>query len=232
MLYEFLEVMFSERADCLATLLLKEVKEQAEKRVQSICPFGCDHQSRTEQDKMPSYDNLVGFSEKLTSSSHAIEEIQYSVESFIGKSLWDTVYSFWKCYTQWLMLIFEHCPVLNVQVMVEKARATGWTTTPSLYEKGVICFRSQILLRYGLRRVLQSGYTLLTCSDANGLTSESEVDLLQSIQHLLQEVDVRDDTLSRQPFTQTKMRRCFPVRRLKDSQTRHSQDKNKKLCSI
>lgn len=228
MLYEFLGVIFSERADCLAALLMQEVKKQADKHVAPICPFGCDHQSRTEEDEavFTRNDDLVVFS-----SIYASEGQQSCVEGLIGKSLWGIVYLFWKRYKQWLMLIFEHCPRLNFQVTVEKARATAWTTTPSLYEKGVICFRSQILLRYGLRRILQSGYTLLTCSDANGLTSEYEVDLLQSIQHLLQEVDVSDDSLSTQPFTQTKLRRCFPVRRLSDSQARHNQDKNKKFLS-
>ncbi|MCO5605951.1 hypothetical protein L7F22_060137 [Adiantum nelumboides] len=141
MVYEYLEVIFSERADCLAALLLKEVKEKASKGLQSICPFGCDHQQSTEEKEMPSTKNLVVFPQKPPSSFYASEELQCSVQSLIGKNLWDTVYSFWKRYKQWLMLVFEHCPRLNHQVMVEKARATAWTTTPSLYEKGVICFR-------------------------------------------------------------------------------------------
>ncbi|KAH7278944.1 hypothetical protein KP509_38G065400 [Ceratopteris richardii] len=228
MLYECLEVILSERVDCIAALLLKKVKEKAGKHSQPICPFGCDHQSRIKEDELLLDDNVPVFSDMLSSGAYGSDEVKSSVEALIGKSLWGTVCMYWKHYKQWLMLIFEHCGKLNMQVMVEKARSTAWTTTPNLYEKGVICFRSQILLRYGLRRILQSGYSLLTFSDANGWTTEREVDCLQSIHHLLQEVDVRDDTVSSQPFTQTKMRRCFPGRRSSGNQSIHLVEKSKK----
>lgn len=231
--YEFLGVVFSERADHLAALLLSEVKKQAKKHVRAICPFDCDHQSRGDEEQLSSNPDVVDLSKELSSSSILCDKHQVSLEIWMGRILWGCVYSFWKRYKQWLMLISEHCPRLNFQVMVEKARTTAWTTTPSLYEKGVICFRSQVLLKYGLRRLLQSGYIWLASSDANGLTSETEVNLLQSVNHLLQELDVRDDTVSAQAFTQTKMRRCFPIGRLSDNQCRQSLSRrNRKLCSM
>lgn len=213
-LYEFLGVAFAERADCLAVLLLREVEKQADKNVQPLCPFRCNHQSCTnEEELVSSSSDLIDFSNNVPPSFLTSEEDQASVESLVGRSLWGIVCLLWKRYKHWLMLVFEHCPGLNHEVMVEKARTTAWTTTPTLYEKGVICFRSQVLLKYGLRRVLQSGFSWLSLNDAGGLTSEIEVELLQSIHHLLQEVDVRDDSLSPKAFTQTKMWRCFPVKR-------------------
>lgn len=121
--YEFLGVVFSERADFLAALLLNEVKKQAKKHVQSICPFGCDHQSRRNDDEqLPSTPDLVDLSKELPSSFFLYDKDRVSLESLIGRILWGTVYLFWKRYKQWLMLIFEHCPRLNFQVMVEKTR--------------------------------------------------------------------------------------------------------------
>ncbi|KAH7278943.1 hypothetical protein KP509_38G065400 [Ceratopteris richardii] len=141
MLYECLEVILSERVDCIAALLLKKVKEKAGKHSQPICPFGCDHQSRIKEDELLLDDNVPVFSDMLSSGAYGSDEVKSSVEALIGKSLWGTVCMYWKHYKQWLMLIFEHCGKLNMQVMVEKARSTAWTTTPNLYEKGVICFR-------------------------------------------------------------------------------------------
>ena len=169
-LYEFFTVSFAERADCLAAYLLGKVEEEAIKSGQPICPFKCNHHHQSNVDELQVIsrrDDLMDFSHKVPSCS---EEYQSSIEASVGQRLWSIICMLWKRYKQWLMLVFEHCPGLNQEVMVEKARyafdktqatfifehlswfhyhlailhdrTPAWNiSTPTLYEKGVICFR-------------------------------------------------------------------------------------------
>lgn len=213
LLYEFFGVVFIERADSLAVTLMRDIEEEAEKNSQALCPFGCNHdtcsheiESKTSNRDFVNTLNKTGLDLKVWTD-------EASQEGFVGRRIWKAVDVLWKRYKHWLMLVFEHCPELNRAVMAEKSRTTARSTTPTVYEKGVISFRSQILVKYGLRRVLQSGFSFLSAHDANGLASELEVELLRSIYHLLQELDVRDDTLSPKSFTQAKLWHCFPIKR-------------------
>jgi hypothetical protein len=71
-------------------------------------------------------------------------------------------------------------------------------------------FRSQVVLKYGLRSILQSVFHGLIDASANESASDTEIDLLRSLFHLLQELDVPDDlTLPQRSFTRQKLRRCF-----------------------
>jgi len=89
-------------------------------------------------------------------------------------------------------------------------RPAAWSSTPTVYDKGVICFRNQILLRFKIRNALQCGLSWLIGQDALDFASESDVHLLRAVLHILQEVDVADDfTLSSKTHTRAKLKRCF-----------------------
>ncbi|ERN09803.1 uncharacterized protein LOC18437963 [Amborella trichopoda] len=133
-----------------------------------------------------------------------------SVGGPVGKASWSLVLDLWSQYKQWLLLVSALCRDLNYEVMVERARPMTWSATPAIYDKGVICFRDQVLTRYGIRSMLQCGLSYLIKRDAMDTAPESDSRLLRDIFHLLQEADVSDDhTLPAVTHTRSKLRRCF-----------------------
>lgn len=133
-------------------------------------------------------------------------------EILVGLQLWKVLVQKWGVYKRWLKLIANHCSFLQFEVMLERARATSISATPTLYDKGIISFRSHVLLGFGLRRSLQAGLSSLSFSDSRGLSSEKETSLLKSIRHLYQELDLTDDSTGPpRSFSQQKFRRCFRV---------------------
>eukprot|EP00850_Spirogloea_muscicola_P020674 SM000223S07302 [mRNA] locus=s223:55417:57097:- [translate_table: standard] len=124
--------------------------------------------------------------------------------------LWSGLLQSWQQYKRWLVLIAHHCPGLQFEVMVERARFAGVSATPTVFDKGMTCFRSNVLLSYGLRRRLQESLSWLTIVDTMGDASDVEVDILIKGRRVYQELDVLDDfTLPKVTFTQEKLQRCF-----------------------
>ncbi|XP_024543701.1 uncharacterized protein LOC112350904 [Selaginella moellendorffii] len=135
-----------------------------------------------------------------------------STESFhddgvAGVEIWSRLCRFWDRYISWIKLVSLHCADLNYAVRLERVRTVE---TPTLYSKGVLCFRSQVILSYGLRKLLQAGLLWLSARETEGPATEEDIELLCSLHHLLQVLDVSDDfTLPADSFTQAKFRRCF-----------------------
>eukprot|EP01018_Ginkgo_biloba_P025847 Gb_27525 [translate_table: standard] len=213
--YEAFAVVFSERADRLAGLLLTHFGCSAahdvdiffSKKDKSVrCQWLCLEDLTTSRRKPLS----STWATSHLSSDGICANINESQYGLIGKEMWQLVQTSWKRYKHWLMLVSTHCQDLNYEVMVERARSIAWSSTPTVYDKGVICFRNQILLRYKIRNALQCGLSWLIGQDAQGFASEKDVQLLRAVLHLLQEVDVADDfTLSSKTYTRAKLKRCF-----------------------
>eukprot|EP00249_Psilotum_nudum_P018495 c26836_g1_i1 orf=613-2043(-) len=212
LVYEFLGVMFTERADYLANILMEELSRRNQHNAGHFC---CDQISVSKElgSKLVNTDTV--YKVPMNSDSCSAEKFNCKIQTgLIGIEMWKHVVALWSQYKQWLKLVFTHCPELNYEVMLERNRSKTRSTTPTVYDKGVTCFRGQVLLKYGLRKMLQSGFSWLEIQVANGTASEPESEQLHSIYHLLQEVDVLDDSmLSQRNFTQSKLRRCFPVKR-------------------
>eukprot|EP00775_Hariotina_reticulata_P008564 gene8564-8746_t len=90
---------------------------------------------------------------------------------------------------------------------------------PHLRNKGLILFRSQVLLSYQMRRPLQQAALWLCATehagpahwggDNDGLT-EQQLELLTAARKLLRELDVTDDgSDASTAHTHAKLRRCF-----------------------
>eukprot|EP00899_Mesostigma_viride_P006330 jgi/Mesvir1/15699/Mv03285-RA.2 len=101
----------------------------------------------------------------------------------------------WQRYRQWLMLVCARLGPLNHEVAAERARSAafrGQSATPTLFGKGAICFRGQVMLAYGVRRTLQGALRCLLRREASGgghgggVVSEAEMDTLVFMAHLEQ----------------------------------------------
>lgn len=213
--YEAFPVIFSERADRLAGVLLAEFGSAPACNVDT-CFLKKGKSLQSHWSCMKDLSTLKGIPLSSTSAtSHLSSDgsCTWMIEpqdGLVGKEMWQLVLSSWKRYKHWLTLVSAHCQDLNYEVMVERARPAAWSSTPTVYDKGVICFRNQILLRFKIRNALQCGLSWLIGQDALDFASESDVHLLRAVFHLLQEVDVADDfTLSSKTHTRAKLKRCF-----------------------
>jgi hypothetical protein len=121
----------------------------------------------------------------------------------------------------------SRCNVCVQLFQVERERgvnfaSTGKPGTPRVIDYGAICFRSQVLLAFGLRACLQHTADWLAASVAvadevgwaamgESTLSEGELSTFIRVKKLLQEADVSDDAA--QPTwkknTQAKMRSCY-----------------------
>lgn len=213
--YEAFPVIFSERADHLAGVLLAEFGS-ASACNEDTC---FSKKGKSLQSHWPCMKDLSASKGMSLSSTSATSYLSSDgsymrmiepQDGLVGKEMWQLVLSSWKRYKHWLTLVSAHCQDLNYEVMVERARPAAWSSTPTVYDKGVICFRNQILLRFKIRNALQCGLSWLVGQDALDFASESDVHLLRAVLHLLQEVDVADDfTLSSKTHTRAKLKRCF-----------------------
>eukprot|EP00271_Cylindrocystis_brebissonii_P004512 TRINITY_DN16208_c0_g1_i1.p1 TRINITY_DN16208_c0_g1~~TRINITY_DN16208_c0_g1_i1.p1 ORF type:complete len:956 (+),score=133.82 TRINITY_DN16208_c0_g1_i1:190-3057(+) len=140
-------------------------------------------------------------------------------EAAVGREMWTQIVRVWPLFKRWLKRLADHCGALQFEVMLERSRALGVAATPTLSDKGAICFRERILLRFGVRRSLQAGLTSLVAgcslrgaphSGAADVASDGYPMLLRAVRRLYQELDVADDmtgpSIGR---TQPKLQRCF-----------------------
>ncbi|CAI5484570.1 unnamed protein product [Closterium sp. Yama58-4] len=165
--------------------------------------------------------------EERRGSGSALGESHSKLGAAVG--LWLRLLQRWGVYRRWLKLVALHCPNLQFEVMIERARSNHHSATPTVYDKGVISFRSNVLLAFGLRRQIQEALLVLidaahaafytptrAASAATAVATVPEtanlVPLLKQIKHLFQELDVADDaTLPTITHTQAKFRRCFCI---------------------
>ncbi|KAH9312089.1 hypothetical protein KI387_027124, partial [Taxus chinensis] len=171
--YEAFAVVFSDRADILASRLLAEFE---------IGPaYNVDACFSKKGGSLQCYGSCMEDGSSSTGKSLSRME-----DGLLGKEMWQFVQTSWVQYKRWLSLVSSHCQDLNYEVMVERARSTIRPSTPTVYEKGIICFRNQILLRYRIRNCLQHGLSWLIGQDALGFASEKDTCLLNAVLHLLQ----------------------------------------------
>jgi len=78
--------------------------------------------------------------------------------------------------------------------------------TPTVYQKGLIRFRSAVLLSYRLRGRLQAA---IEHAAADLAASDQTFHTLYCFQQMLEELDVMDDSVSGERATQGKLRRCL-----------------------
>ncbi|CAK9197516.1 unnamed protein product [Sphagnum troendelagicum] len=216
LLYEAFGAAFSDRADHMASALLAQIENTRSVHIvdeSQVCQSTGDQIFLVGMPGIPLEDSAVEAQQHRSSVSKWRawnSNWRKSVDELEFQELWQNVCTLWMRYKRWLMLIVSHCPELNHEVMAERARGYAFAATPTVYEKGVICFRSQVVLKYGLRSILQSVFHGLIDASANESASDTEIDLLRSLFHLLQELDVPDDlTLPHRSFTRQKLRRCF-----------------------
>lgn len=224
LLYEALGVAFIDRTDRIANTLLRKLKPAPhstgrkaseavilpEKRGESNVEIG-SFSVLYEKPNSSSYVMNYGSSSEFEVhwKSGAIKEVSVE-EGVAGKELWESLLVSWQKYKGWLRLVSTLCPDLNREVNIERARSPNQPATPTVYNKGLISFRSQVVLRYGLRSVLQAGFMYLTTQHARDCPSDEDMGLLRASHHMLQELDVADDfTLPVKSRTQTKLRQCF-----------------------
>ncbi|CAM6116399.1 unnamed protein product [Calypogeia fissa] len=220
LLYEALGIAFIDRTDRMANALMRKLKPVA----QTTGGTASEPNPVEKTDTTVDSGSLAVLYEKPKCSSirsgsssdfdvhwksGSIKEVSEE-EGVLGKELWESLLVSWQKYKGWLHLVSTHCPDLNHEVNIERARSPNQPATPTVYNKGLICFRSQVVLRYGLRSLLQAGFIYLTTQDGMDGTSDQDMDLLRASHHMLQELDVADDfTLPLKNHTQTKLRQCF-----------------------
>ncbi|XP_057865948.2 uncharacterized protein LOC131073520 isoform X2 [Cryptomeria japonica] len=171
--YDAFAVVFSERVDILANYLLTEFESGAACNVDA---------HPLKKGGSPQCYQLC-MEDRHSSTRKSLSSTE---DGLLGKEMWQFVQESWVRYKRWLSLVSTHCQYLNYQVTLERARSSIWTSTPTVYDKGIICFRNQILLRYRIRNHLQCGLSWLIRQDALDIASENDTDLLNAILHLLQ----------------------------------------------
>ncbi|KAG0563386.1 hypothetical protein M758_8G025700 [Ceratodon purpureus] len=207
LLYEAFGTAFSDRADRIAAIILAviqriEVSKQFMRR-EMATELGSGNGLAEMFSNLPSKPDGDSNASGNDREGNMWDEVEV-------QEVWVLVLSLWRRYKRWLMLVVSHCPELNHEVMAERARSNALATTPTVYGKGIICFRSQVILKYGVRSLLQATWSGLASAKRSGIASDNQLDLFRSADHLFQETSVLDDlTLSPTTFTQQKLRRCF-----------------------
>lgn len=208
LLYEAFGAAFSDRADHIAVIILEAVQRLEHLRHSKYKDVMTNSTEDAEGDLPEVFPKLSSKSDGDSKASGSREEFLWD-EAEVQET-WTLLLTLWRRYKIWLMLVVSHCPELNHEVMAERARGNVLATTPTVYGKGIICFRSQVILKYGIRSVLQATWSGLANAKRSGLASDIQLDLFRSVDHLFQETSVLDDlTLSLMTFTQQKLRRCF-----------------------
>lgn len=150
-------------------------------------------------------------------------------------ALWQQLLSSWGLYRRWLDLTVTRCAQLGARVAAARQLAeppplssssggggagssVSASAVPQLRNKGLMLFRSHVLLAYGLRRPLQQAALWMAAAAAvdaaawraGGGLSEADLELLTRVRKMLRELDVGDD--GSEPavmHTHGKFRRCF-----------------------
>uniref|UniRef100_A0A383VFI4 F-box domain-containing protein n=1 Tax=Tetradesmus obliquus TaxID=3088 RepID=A0A383VFI4_TETOB len=149
--------------------------------------------------------------------------------------LWQQLLSSWGLYRRWLDLTVTRCAQLGARVAAARQLAeppplssssggggagssVSASAVPQLRNKGLMLFRSHVLLACGLRRPLQQAALWMAATAAvdaaawraGGGLSEADLELLTQVRKMLRELDVGDD--GSEPavmHTHGKFRRCF-----------------------